>query len=143
MNGAERRCPEICDSSPVRTHAQSRADVECRSRRYSVQIELQIAIDDRTTSAYAPVDAESLPGCFRRWIAHTPTFHATTAPTKNHSYQLTPLTATSQELLTTCYPDRASADHSGLESTIRSFGLLMQVSSMNDDRVGLEQSLGE
>ena len=61
----ERISGNFCDP----THAQSRVDLECHRRGYSLYGEMRIASDDSATRPRAPLEANTLPARLRPWIA--------------------------------------------------------------------------
>ena len=70
---------DFADSSLVRTSAQSRAEIESPRARVPYYGPMRIFSNDSVARRYAPVEANALPGRLRRWRAHSPTPHATTA----------------------------------------------------------------
>ena len=103
---AERRCGDFFDPSNMRTHAQSRADIECLSRGHSLYRDVQIASYDRPAQACASVEADTLPRRLRppsvksRSSASVPS--TTKSPVREVLLRLMPRQCLEQVLESTC-----------------------------------------
>ena len=78
--GIGTRCRDSVDSSPTRTHAPSRAEIESSRARVPQYSPTRTFSCDIAAQGCASLEATTLPGSLRRWTTYFLTPRATTVP---------------------------------------------------------------